>query len=66
MTDHQWTLLVWGALGVAVAAGLVLSVLSRGRFPGPGALVRRITVSRSGRVVLALGWMWLGWHLFAR
>jgi hypothetical protein len=66
MTSHQWTLLVWGLLGLAVLAGLAAAVLTRGRFPGPGALVRRITATRTGRAVLVLGWAWLGWHLFAR
>jgi hypothetical protein len=66
MTSHQWTLLVWGLLGLAVAGGLTATVLSRGRFPGPGAFLSRITVTRTGRVLVVLGWMWLGWHLFAR
>ncbi len=66
MTSHQWTLLVWGLLGLAVLAGLVSAVVFRGRFPGPGSLVTRITATRTGRVLLVVGWMWLGWHLFAR
>ena len=66
MTSHQWTLVVWAVLGVVVLAGLVAAALTRGRLPGPGVLVRRITATRSGRATLVLAWMWLGWHLFAR
>jgi hypothetical protein len=66
MTPHLWTLLGWALLGLVVLVGLVSAVWSRGRFPGPGALVARITATRAGRVLLVVGWMWLGWHAFAR
>lgn len=66
MTTDQWTLSVWAFLGLVVAGGVAWSVLSGGRVPGPGALVRWITSRSAGRVVLVVGWMWLGWHLFAR
>jgi Family of unknown function (DUF6186) len=66
MSSRQWTLVVWGVLGLVVLAGLVVAGVSRGRFPGPDALARRITATRSGRVALVVAWMWLGWHLFAR
>jgi hypothetical protein len=66
MSDHDWTVTVWGLLGTVVLAGVAASVLSRGRFPGPAVLVARITGIRGGRVVLVVGWMWLGWHAFAR
>ena len=66
MTSQHWTLLVWALLGLAVVGGAVAAAVSRGRFPGPGELVSRVTVSRTGRALLVVGWMWLGWHLFAR
>ena len=66
MTDREWTLLVWALLGLVVVTCLVVSAMSKGRFPGPGALVRRIATPRAGRALLVLGWMWLGWHLIAR
>ena len=66
MTADQWTLAVWAVLGLVVAAGIGWSVLSGGRVPGPGTLVAWITARPVGRIVLVVGWMWLGWHLFAR
>jgi hypothetical protein len=32
----------------------------------PGDVVGKIATHPVGRVVLAVGFMWLGWHLFAR
>jgi hypothetical protein len=66
MTSREWTMLVWGLLGTAVLVCLVTSALSNGRFPTLGAVTGRITANRAGRVLLVLGWMWLGWHAFAR
>ena len=31
-----------------------------------GEVIRAVRVSPAGRLVLALGWAWLGWHLLAR
>jgi hypothetical protein len=53
-------------VGLAVLIAVALSLLSKGRIPGPGALVGRITANTGGRILLLLGWMWLGWHFFAR
>ncbi len=64
--NRQWTMLVWGLLGLGVFVFLMVTVLSKGRFPTLGALVRRITQNRLGQWSLVLGWMWLGWHAFAR
>lgn len=66
MTTRHAVLVVWALLGAAVAAGQVVAALSGGRFPGLGPLVARITARPVGRVVMVLGWMWLGWHAFAR
>ncbi len=60
------TLIVWALLGLGVLAGLVAAMLSRGRFPTLGALVRRVTTHPVGHWLLVLAWMWLGWHAFAR
>jgi uncharacterized protein (DUF58 family) len=60
------TLVIWGIL---LAAALLLEALGRGRTAGlvsAGELIRYIVKARTGRVILVLGWMWLGWHLFAR
>jgi hypothetical protein len=66
MTSRETTLLVWGVLGAAVAAGQIAAVMSKGRHPGLGTLVGRLTASRVGRSLFVLAWMWLGWHAFAR
>jgi hypothetical protein len=66
MTDRDWTLLTWAVLGTVVLAWLVVTVMSKGRLPTLGAIVTRLRAHRIGRVLLALGWMWLGWHAFAR
>ena len=31
-----------------------------------GEVIGAVRVSLAGRLVLALGWAWLGWHLLAR
>jgi hypothetical protein len=66
MIGRHVTLVVWALLGAAVVAGQVIAVASRGRLPGLGTLVQRLTASRAGQILLVLGWMWLGWHAFAR
>jgi Family of unknown function (DUF6186) len=64
--DRHTTLIVWAVLGAVVVAGQLTAVLSKGRLPGLGALVGRVTTYRVGRYLLVLAWMWLGWHAFAR
>jgi hypothetical protein len=44
----------------------VATGLSGGRLPTLGAVVLRLKASPIGRVLLAVGWAWLGWHCFAR
>ena len=66
MTTRDWTLVVWALLGVAFSALVVISHLSGGRFPTLSAAIRRLTARPVGRGLLVLGWMWLGWHAFAR
>ena len=66
MSTRDWTLAVWGLVGLGVVICLLVTTVSKGRIPTLGATMRRITSSRVGRVVLVIGWMWLGWHAFAR
>jgi hypothetical protein len=66
VSDRQWTFVVWGLLASGVVACAVVAAWSKGRFPTLGRVVSRITATRTGQVLLVVGWMWLGWHAFAR
>lgn len=66
MIGRHATLLVWGALGLIIVACQLAVSMSKGRLPSLVTVVRRITSARLGRWLLVLGWMWLGWHAFAR
>ncbi|HXQ43466.1 MAG TPA: DUF6186 family protein [Acidimicrobiales bacterium] len=66
MIGRDGTFLVWALLGAALAASQIAASASGGRFPGLGTLARRVTARPAGRILLVLGWMWLGWHAFAR
>lgn len=62
------------AVTIAIFAGpavvaLLLYLFGRGHRLGLtplGDLTDAIRRSRPGRLLLALGWAWLGWHLLAR
>lgn len=60
------TLLVWGGLGLIILACQFAVSVSKGRLPSLVTVVGRITSTQSGRWLFLLGWMWLGWHAFAR
>jgi hypothetical protein len=64
--DRHTTLIVWAILGAAVVGCQLVAVLSKGRLPGLGTVVGRVTSHRVGQYALVLAWMWLGWHAFAR
>jgi hypothetical protein len=58
--------LVWGAFGVAALLLWWLSYLRPSAAAHPSDVVGRLATYPVVRVILALGFMWLGWHLFAR
>ena len=66
MTGREWSFLIWAVLGLAVTVWLVATWLSGGRLPTLGAVLLRLKASSIARVLLAVGWAWLGWHSFAR
>ena len=66
MSTRDATLAVWAALGALAVAAELAALAWRGRVPGIGAVLDRIGSNRVGRAALVLGWMWLGWHAFAR
>lgn len=43
----------------------LLSVIHR-RSATLGQTFRKLKRSAAGRLVLAAGWLWMGWHLFVR
>jgi Family of unknown function (DUF6186) len=66
VTSRVVTLAIWGVLGAGFIVCWAVSVLRPAAIPTPRAAVGAVASSRPGRVLLFLGWMWLGWHLFAR
>lgn len=66
MNWHQISLSIWIGLAALLVVCEVVVLRSRGRLPRIGELFSRITRTWAGRGILLLGWMWLGWHAFAR
>jgi hypothetical protein len=66
MSTRALTVAGFVVLAVAAAA---LYLTGRGRRAGLGPLrevVDAVGASAPGRIALALGWTWVGWHLLAR
>ncbi len=59
---------VWAVIGALTLALWVASLTTRGRrfIVRPAAVLERLATDPWLRVVLLLGWAWIGWHLFAR
>lgn len=54
---------------VAILALVALELLGRrkiGRIPTLGEWLGYVMRPRAGRVLILAGWLWLGWHYFAR
>lgn len=56
----------WVVLAVALAGCGLLPWLGGGRFATLFDLTRRLTRSRPALVAVFAGWLWIGWHFFAR
>jgi hypothetical protein len=55
--------------GVIIAVLVLLEVLGRRRtnkIPTTGEWLGYVMRPRAGRALVLLGWLWLGWHYFAR
>jgi hypothetical protein len=66
MSSHDATVTIYALIALV---GLVLEAMSRtGRteMPRLGTVLTRIMHTRSGRIGVMAGWMWLGLHYFAR
>jgi hypothetical protein len=59
-------LAIWAVLAGLLVACEFLSLLTRRRLAGLLETTTRISATPALRVALLLGWMWLGWHFFAR
>lgn len=66
MTSRTFTLLGWVLLAAAVVALEVRARVGRDRFATLGDALYLVVRARAARWLLLLGWVWLGWHLFAR
>lgn len=64
--SRDLVLAVWAALAAAVVGCVLASIPRRSWIAGFGTLVDRASARLGWRVALVVGWMWLGWHFFAR
>jgi Family of unknown function (DUF6186) len=54
---------------VIIGAMVILEILARrpsSRIPTLGEWLGYVMRPRAGRALILLGWLWLGWHYFAR
>lgn len=59
------TLAGYAVLAAAVGGYQLLGLLRR-RTPTLGKALAPVTASRTGRLILLAGWLWIGWHIFVR
>lgn len=59
-------LAVWITLATALCILQILAMVRWARISGLRNLGIRLTRSRIASAALLLGWMWTGWHFFAR
>jgi hypothetical protein len=62
--SHSVTVAGWIVIGLGFAAAWTGAIVSRGRFPTAGTVVRTATHHVAVRAVLLAGWAWVGWHFF--
>jgi hypothetical protein len=66
MTTRAITIIGFSAL---IAALIVLEMLGRrktNKIPTLGEWLGYVMRPRAGRALVLVGWLWLGWHFFAR
>jgi len=66
MTTRVITIIGFACLIIAL---LVLDLVGRrpaSRVPTLGEWLGYLMRARAGRAVILLGWLWIGWHYFAR
>jgi hypothetical protein len=62
--SHATTITGWIVIVVAIAAAWLSALVSHGRFPDAATLLRLATRGVVVRVILLVGWAWVGWHFF--
>ena len=65
-TSRAANLAVWLTLVLVFAAWQTWCLTRRPRLPSLGDAVSRLGARPAGRAVLAVAWLWLGWHVFVR
>ena len=65
MSTRFVTFFGYGTILALIATWVVLTIRSSRWLTSPDAFIL-LTRSRTVRVLLVIGWIWLGWHLFAR
>jgi hypothetical protein len=66
MSSHNVTVAGYLTLVLLGVALQLRSMSERSRIPSLGTVVGRAMRTRSGRVGIVAGWVWLGLHFFAR
>ncbi len=66
MTGHDASLAIWALMGVLVLGLGIVALASDGRVAPIGRVGGLLTGTRLRGAVVLAGWMWLGWHFFAR
>jgi hypothetical protein len=66
MNSHQAAIALYAFLAAAGLALQLLSLRPGSSIPSLGSALGRVMRTRSGRVGVLAGWLWLGLHFFAR
>ena len=66
MTARWMITAAYSALAASAVALELAGRARRLRLVPLGSVIAAVRMSPAGRLVLALGWAWLGWHLLAR
>jgi hypothetical protein len=66
MVTRVLTILGFAAVIAALAALEWLGRRKGSRIPTLGEWLGYVMRSRAGRLLILLGWLWLGWHYFSR
>jgi hypothetical protein len=56
---------IWAVVLLGMVAAEVIAIRAR-RFARLGDVLAALTRTMWSRVLMLVGWMWLGWHFFAR